>query len=300
METDTVELIDLLGVIRKRKVMIVLGTALTAAIALVVSFALPHKYKAYSVLEIGTVRPNGAAIESPVVTKTKMIKAYRKKVMEELGVSPGGFPVLKVRQTKATMVLEVSAVHTDSEIALKAVKGISELVVNDHKGRVEAENTMLDNKLKMLALKIETAKEEKKALLEKLKLIKEEKEFLNSGVSVTGKSVAIAERIDQSELLDRLKFNVQGKELDLRIGLVGKNNYIEVLALEAENIGITKGMYTMTSIIAGPSTSKKPVGTGKKFYALAGALVGLGFFVFLSFLLEHIKGSGGRGAGEGG
>jgi uncharacterized protein involved in exopolysaccharide biosynthesis len=55
VEEDTIELIDYLRVVWKRKGLIIIGTLLCMVVAGVVSVMQPKTYRATSVIEIGTL-----------------------------------------------------------------------------------------------------------------------------------------------------------------------------------------------------------------------------------------------------
>jgi uncharacterized protein involved in exopolysaccharide biosynthesis len=109
MENDSVELIDYLRVIWKRKVLIVLGTLVCTVAIGAVSFIPPLKYKVYSVIEIGRIDLGNVitAIEKPINTKTKIERVYSYKIMQELKIPEEEFPRLKIDNPKDTRIIDV-------------------------------------------------------------------------------------------------------------------------------------------------------------------------------------------------
>lgn len=86
-ENETVELIDYIRVIFKRKRLIITGFIIAVVVAAVVSFLLPPVYQSLAVLEIGRIDEN---LISSVESTSEMLKApsIQRGMVEKLNIKP--------------------------------------------------------------------------------------------------------------------------------------------------------------------------------------------------------------------
>jgi uncharacterized protein involved in exopolysaccharide biosynthesis len=320
MENDSVEFIDYLRVFWKQKVLIVTGIILFMVAAGTVSFILPPKYKVYAVQEIGTVNivDEIVPIENPIDTKTKIERAYRYKVMEELEIPEEEFPELTIDNPKGTRIIELSTESEDIDKSLTILKKINTLLLDDHNKLVEEKKTILRNDIQTLVLKVVTVKGEKKGLLEKLALLKEnrknvqeqikkvekrldelltEKKKLNLSANPdnTLSMLVFTSEIQENQryynrLQDKLKFDIANSEVDIRNVLAGKEEMLETLGLKKQNLEARLKNLKETTIIKEPGYLKNPVKPRKILNILIAGAVGLMVTLFMAFFMEYLEG----------
>ncbi len=319
MEEDTIELVDFLRVIWKRKRLIIVGTLACMVTAGVLSFLLPQVYRVYSVVEIGTVVRGDEVvpIEDPNDTKTKIKKAYSFKVMEELKIPEHEFPGLEVDNPKGTRIIEISTEAKDINQALNVLEKANILILNDHKSLVAEAQTTLSNNIKTIVLKVNTLKSEKKALSQKLSLLKDnrkniqeqiknvekrleellaEKKKLNLSANPnnTLSMLVFSSEIQENQryynkLQDKLKFDIAILEVDNRIELARKEEKLETWELKKQNLQTRLDNLKETTIIKKPNYLKIPVKPKKKLSVLIAGVVGLMMSLFLAFFIEYLE-----------
>ncbi|MFQ5328397.1 MAG: Wzz/FepE/Etk N-terminal domain-containing protein [Thermodesulfobacteriota bacterium] len=196
MEEDSIELIDYLRIIWKRKGLIIAGTLLCMVAAGVVSFTQPRVYRATSVIEIGTITLAGQVlpVEKPGDTKEKIESAFIQNVVEDLKFPEPFLPAIKVANPKGTRVLKIGVDSPSGSIeeAVKVLEELNAVIVNDHRKIIQSSKTALQNRIKALNLQSSTLKDEKKSLLQKhalqVQALKGEKDALTQKLSLLKKN----------------------------------------------------------------------------------------------------------------
>ncbi|MFQ5901223.1 MAG: Wzz/FepE/Etk N-terminal domain-containing protein [Thermodesulfobacteriota bacterium] len=319
MEKDTIELIDYLSVIWKRKLLILLLTLAAMITAGIMSFLLPRVYNAYSVVEIGTITRGDRTepIEALVNSKTKIERVFIYKVMEALDIPEEEFPELEVDNPKGTRIVEISVKSENIDQALSILKNVNTLLLDDHKRLIEESKTALRNNIKSFVLKVNTAKSKKKALLQKLSLLKENRENIKEQIEgirnrlkellsekkrlnlsanpdntlsmlVFTSELQVNQRY-YNELQDRLKFDIANDEVDIGTELNRTDELLETLELNKQNIQSKLDNLKETTVIKAPGYLKIPVKPKKKLNTLIAGLVGLMASLFLAFFMEYLE-----------
>jgi uncharacterized protein involved in exopolysaccharide biosynthesis len=276
-------------------------------------------YRVYSVVEIGTVVRGDevVTIEDPKDTKTKIEKAYSFKVMEELKIPEQEFPGLEVDNPKGTRIIEISTEAKDINQALNVLEKANIFILNDHKSLVEEARTTLSNNIKTIVLKVNTLKSEKKALSQKLSLLKDnrkniqeqiknvekrleellvEKKRLNLSANPnnTLSMLVFTSEIQENQryynqLQDKLKFGIANLEVDNRIALDRKDEMLETLELKKQNLQVRLDNLKETTIIKEPGYLKIPVKPKRKLNVLIAGIIGLMMSLFLAFSAEYLE-----------
>jgi uncharacterized protein involved in exopolysaccharide biosynthesis len=320
MEADTIELIDYLRTIWKRKSLIIIGTMVCMVAAGTVSFILPLKYKVYTVQEIGTVNIGDeiVPIENPIDTKIKIERVYSYKVMEELKIPEEEFSELTIDNPKGTRIIEVSTESEDIDKSITVLKKINTFLLDDHKKLIEEEKIILRNAIQTLVLKIDTVKDEKKGLLEKLTLLKENRKNVQEQIEEVDKRLeelltekkklnlsanpdntlsilVFTNEIQENQryynrLQDKLKFDIANREVDISNVLDEKDEKLETLELKKQNLRARLEYLKETTIIKEPSYLKNPAKPKKMQNVLIAGAIGLMMNLFLAFFIEYLEG----------
>jgi uncharacterized protein involved in exopolysaccharide biosynthesis len=321
MEEDTIELIDYLRVVWKRKGLIIIGTLLCMVIAGVVSVMQPKTYRATSVIEIGTLTLGGQIlpIEEPDDTKEKIERAFIYNVIEELGLSESFSPDIKVELHKDTRILSVGVdSQSDSvEQAVRVLEKLNAVVLDDHRRVIQSSKTQLQNRIKTLILQSGTIRAGKKALFQKLSLLEKNRENLKEQIKVLEERIeklfsekkrlnldanpdntlsilVFSNEIQQyqryySELQEKLKYNLANREIDFKTELINKDEKLQDIELSKQNIQDKLDNLKETTVIKNPGYEKIPVKPKIKLNILLAGMAGLMFFLFLAFFMEYLE-----------
>jgi uncharacterized protein involved in exopolysaccharide biosynthesis len=212
----------------------------------------------------------------------------------------------------------LSTESEDIDKSLTILKKINTLLLDDHNKLVEEKKTILRNDIQTLVLKVVTVKGEKKGLLEKLALLKEnrknvqeqikkvekrldelltEKKKLNLSANPdnTLSMLVFTSEIQENQryynrLQDKLKFDIANSEVDIRNVLAGKEEMLETLGLKKQNLEARLKNLKETTIIKEPGYLKNPVKPRKILNILIAGAVGLMVTLFMAFFMEYLEG----------
>ncbi len=321
MEEDTIELIDYLRVVWKRKGLIIIGTLLCMVVAGVVSVMQPKTYRATSVIEIGTLTLGKQIlpIEEPGDTKNKIESAFIYNVIEELGLSESVSDGIKVNNPMGTRVLQIGIESQADSIlyALKLLEKLNSVVLDDHRRIIQSSKTQLQNRIKTLSLQSETIRAGKKALIQKLSLLEKNRENLQEQIKVLEKRIeklfsekerlnldanpdntlsilVFSNEIQQhqryyNELQEKLKYNLANREIDFKTEMINKDENLQDIELSKQNIQDKLDNLKATTVIKKPGYEKTPIKPKVKLNILLAGLAGLMFLLFLVFVMEYLE-----------
>ena len=168
VQNDEIELIDLLRVLFKRKIMISVITLLITVLSIAVCFVLPQKFDVTTMLQIGQIVSAGgsqgvpAVIEAPTSLKLKIEDVYlplAKKKMALLTddkVISGATLVVKVPKGSNLLVLHSKATVADREQVDQLHNLVVAQIVADHKGKIQGVTLQNEAVLAQGNLQLET------------------------------------------------------------------------------------------------------------------------------------------------
>ncbi len=260
MEEQEVELIDYLNVIWKRKGLIIGGTLVAAAAALVVSLLMPKTYEVSRTLKIGMLP--GMIIESreAVIGRLKddrVLKMVMEKVHSELANMEMGGEVSIDTKTNPNVRYIVQS--DDPQGATRIADRLAGYIIKVHKPRYGRE--------------LQIAKEYEAELTVTIRKVDAEIQSMRMIL----KKVMKAPKVDAPAVI-LLQANVEDRErnlADLRRELKGSR----VSRLRSEN----------TSVIAAGPPPEHPVKPRVKLNVGLGGTLGLMMFTFLAFFLEYLQ-----------
>ncbi len=300
VQTDEIELIDIVRVLWKRRQLIVLGTLLLILGAVGVSFILPKVYEVSTIIEPG-IRPiadaNGQIVnEMPVVSPEALKEtisggAYDGPIQKKLNIAAKDYPTIQVSTAKNTTLVKVVIESSDPG---KAVAVLNELLIQvsaDIQGKLENEKSKIENE-------IELARISDQSLNEKITLIERQVADTSTKIQELEKDRQKSMATRSSDAMSVLLYSneIQNQQIYLN-SLQEKLKDLKTATLTAvvrlDNLREKLGLVKSTRVIKPPTVPEKP---SKPKSTLIVALVGvLGMMgsMMMAFLLEYFERSGG-------
>jgi len=269
-EEQEVGLIDYLNVIWKRKGLIIGGTLLAAATALVVSLSMPKVYEVSRTLRIGVLPGGiyenkkfpGKAIQDreAVVDRLRDQRLLTKAIQElQLEMTPKDMAGLVSIDTKSNPHVRYKVQAPDPQLATRIADWLAETIIKAH-GQVFNRG-------------IQIAKEHEAGLAVTIRTM----EAGISGMKSTLASIMRAPKIDAPVVI-LLQANVEERERRLA-------------SLRRELIGVRLSRlgYKSTRVIAADAPPQQAVKPRVKLNVALASVLGLMIFTFLAFFLEYIE-----------
>jgi uncharacterized protein involved in exopolysaccharide biosynthesis len=278
------EEIDLREIARffdKNKIFIIKITLLAAVIAFVASYSIPKVYKIDSALEVGLVGEADklVAIEDTAQLKDKIDKdIYGRAIKEKLNIGEEVFPELKAQNSDKTRIFYLSMESSDTERAKQILEEADNIIVNDHKKKIDLVNKDFQNNIDNDKKNIERINNKIKAL-EGEKNIFEDKIGALERISVQNQDLSIQySLLNAKEKLEEVKKEIEDNYLQIN------SSEKDINALQLKIDGSQP-----TIVVKAPEVSEKPVKPRIVLYTLLAAIMGFGAGVMFVFSREWLK-----------
>jgi hypothetical protein len=315
MKNDTVELIDCLKVIWKRKLLIVAGAVLCAIIALTLSYSKSQQFRVETVLEVGWINVDGTQqlFEKPSIVMGRLKKKYWPEIMDEMGLTFKDELPIKVIIAKGASMLEVSVSHVNEKIAIEALRRLNARFLEKQLELLERarENARIRYERKSLHRmsldadrdyfegKIASLRDNRIILEGRLKaeesrldaLLVQKKSFAAKGITL---DLVLFEAIEGSQrqlkqLRNQLEFSLKNEEPELTFMLNKKEHELKFLDLTMKNMENLGTNFKESAVTREPQTRKGIIKPSHGVYALLGAIVGLFLSVIGVFFMEYLS-----------
>ena len=269
MEEQEIELIDYLNVIWKRKALIIGGTLLAAATALVVSLSMPKTYEVSRTLKIG--RLPGSVLDGTIIegkrietrddviarlNDHRILRTATEKIYPELTSKEINSLVSIGRKTNPDVRYTVQA--NDSQVGRQIADQLAEYIMAIHRPIFERGLQLAKEYEAELAMNIHTLKTENRNLKRILEKKMEQPDVDPTAVVLLEANIGERER----------NLATRRRQLKLaRLSRLGSGN---------------------TSVIAADITPQHPVKPRVKLNVVLAGTLGLMGFTFLAFFLEYL------------
>lgn len=315
---EEINLIDIVKVLVKRKVLIITGTVLCLLLSVAISLLIPKVFKVSFVADIGMIQwgTEMKPIESPTNVKSKVEMAYSYSAMDALDIPEDDFPEVIVRNPKKTMLIEGSVKTSEPSEGVKILKHIQEQLLKDHEKLVNQYRVGIQNAIKTIDLDISDVHDKKKVINEKLKILKtnientkmqigeakqriddlqKEKKRVNvkANPDNTLSLLVFTNEVQENQryynqLQNKLDSTLANQQVTFENNLL--NNEREKKKLELQRLDVESKLEALqdTRVIKEPSYSEKPVSPKKRLIILLAAVIGLMGSIFLAFFMEFI------------
>ena len=287
MQNDEIELIDLLRVLFKRKIMISVITLLITVLSIAVCFVLPQKYSVTFLLELGQDEA-GKALVSPQAVKAVVDNdSYGDSIRQQLSLDQQLGLKFKVQIPKGTDVLAVEYQTTRPEIGIAVLDKLQELIGLDV-------DSKLDKKKSEIVAAIDHATIDLDSLQGKIKLLYSQVEQVEgaivdlqkarSAVLANPDRDAMAVLLYSNEIKDGFESLNLRKEQLKDYEKAALSGVVQIRELKG-SLNYLRGVYAYKK----PTVSDQPISPKKPLIVALGFMLGFMGSVMLAFLLEYLR-----------
>ena len=292
---DEIDLIDIIRVLWKRKILIIIGTLLLTIAAAGVSVLLPKVYEVTAILEPGTraiTDGKGQIIKETPVESPESIKsvalggAYDSFIQRELNISPINFPKIKIDIPKDTTLIKFIIESAQPEQAVDVLNELLAQISNRIHEKLAVEKKGIDNEIKLVRIANRTVEAKIKLIAKqvsetKARIQELEKNRQNSMASRPADAVSVL--LYSSELQNKQIYlnNLQEKLKDLESDMQGAD-------IRVDNLSLKLASLKSAFINKEPQIPEKPKKPRKTLIVAATFIFGLLFMNVLALMMEFI------------
>lgn len=286
-QSDEIELIDLIRVLFRRKIMISVATLLVTVLSIAVCFILPQKYSVSFLLELGQDEA-GKVIVSPQAVKAAIDNdSYGDNIRQQLSLGQQVGLKFKVQIPKGTEVLAVNYQTARPEMGITVLAKLQELVSLDVNSKLEQKRGRLNDQIELAIIEQDSLKGKVKLLrlqIEQLKASIGDLQKERSAVLAHPVRDALAVLLYSNEIKDGFEYlnrrEEQLKDYEKR-ALSGQVHVRELTG----SLNYLRGVYAYKA----PTVSDRPISPKKPLIVALGFMLGLIGAVMLAFLLEYVQ-----------
>jgi hypothetical protein len=242
---------------------------------------MPKVYKIDSALEVGLVGEADklVAIEDTAQLKDKIDKdIYGQTIKEKLNIGEEVFPKLKAQNSDKTRIFYLSIESSDTERAKQILEETDNIIVSDHKKKIDLANKDFQNGIDVDKKNIERINNKIKAL-EGEKKIFEDKIGALERISVQNQDLSIQySLLNAKEKLEEIKKEIEDNYLQIN------SSEKDINALQLKIDGSKP-----TVMVKAPEISEKPVKPRIMVNTLIAIILGVMGSSFLVFFREWLK-----------
>ncbi len=273
-QDDEIDLIDLLQVLWKRKILIAsisIGCLLIAGLS---AFLMPPVYRVKVVLEN---QGKGSLATMPAKIQGGSLD---QEVMKRLGLASEDLPKLKVTSPKGTALLEIVAESSQPETAVRVLESLVDQAISRFDETLEVEREGVRGKIREHGIIINT-------LDKKIKLIQEQ----------AGEVAATIEGLKKTGQVTDLKASLMvNNEIrayaiylnSLHVQLTDLEGERETRLIDGENFHGQLDQISGLTVVNEPSVPTQPIKPRKSLMAVLGLMLGGMVSVMLAFLFEYV------------
>ena len=302
MEKDIIDLSDYLRVIRKRKILIIVGTLICTVAAVVINLRTPERYRAKALIKIGQkvdaeikLPPDHSKVDNPANVRkyiTAMYEQNEDNLKYELKAE-------KVDDHRVGVRVEGADMGRAKEILEGFVNRLSDDHFRKIKDSFQRHKTHYKRQMESTKPVIEDLKED-------LKEIQDEKAFIENEMAFIEKEVeklqTVKEKLNfkQTSVIENLRMQIvnlmekkweRSKKIkEKKRKLLGKITNYENLENVANEISALEGLDKYkTGVIGGIRVEKATTSTKNKLFVLAAVVAGFTISSILVFFIECVR-----------
>jgi capsular polysaccharide biosynthesis protein len=294
-EEDSIELIELLSVVWRRRWFIIILTLACAVAAGIISFAMPKMYEVYMLIEPGVIdiSPDGKFIylDSALNIKSKIeTQAYNIKIYKELKLNPKRLNLkFKTIQPRESKIVKTMLEVKDVNKGIQVLSALFQQLVKEYQHYIDLRKSELQEKMEMVKRQLEVDLREKDYLEKEIDLAK-----ANNDMIINERNMLIKKVGSNPDKLALLIYtNIIQQNMahynDLREQLAWLMGKIEEMKSEIETLKIKKNSIENIRLIQPPQSSIYPIKPKKELNVMLAFFAGLFISIFLAFFLEYIK-----------
>ncbi len=295
-EDAEVELIDILNVFVKRKKLIILGTAIITAFAIIFSFILPKTYKISAIIEPGK-RPitdqNGQIVEEKYIESSISIRetilggAYDEFLSKKLNIAENEIPRISVTVPQKTELIDISIKSKNPELALHIVTELLNRISTDLQRKIFLEKYKVDSEINISEIEYKSAIDQIKNLEKQMAETKSKIIELEAD-----RKKAISLHPDDAMVVLLYSNEIQNGQIYLN-DLLDKVKEHEMQSKKSlakvENLKNKLSMIKTAEVYKSPYMPNKPIGPRKDIIIVAAFVLGFFLMTMTAFLLEYLR-----------
>ena len=284
---DEIDLVALLRILWKRKVMIITLTLLLTFAAGVVVMMLPEIYKITAIIEPAK-DADGKPVELSEAIKENILGgAYDQPLVQKHKLSVEEYPEWQVQIPKGTDLLKISLESNKPEFAVSLLSELLTLISARIEDRLQDEKQRIENEIKL-------AKINHRGQLESIKLLTGQTRDTTDkiGELEIARKNALASRSSDAMSVLLYSNEIQSQQIylnNLQLQVRNAEQNVESSAIAIDNARLKLARIKSTNINKSPSVPQRPV-KPKKTLIVALALIGgaLGS-ILLAFCVEFVS-----------
>lgn len=320
---DEISLIDLWGVLLRRKAVLGAVVALCLAAAVAVAVLKSDKYIYATTLEIGAVLEDEKQvfIDTPDTVLSKIKEGYIPAVLNEYAKTANDADEIeisvRVPKNSTLVVMESKGKETQGDVIKILERQVIERVLQDHGRIIDVTKRNIVTQVDKLMRHNDGLKDQQKVLIndkERIKVISELVERQLAGVKAMADDAAANRKSVRSNIGDETRamtllmidneinqHRERVAELEERLHVAlpdEKDNLEKALAdnlraqannqADIEKLNLTLKNIRETRAIIEPTQSLKPTGVSKPLIVVLGAVLGLFLGIFAAFFAEFL------------
>lgn len=289
LETE-IDLIDILRILVKRKVMIISLTLILGGGAGLVSMMLPQIYKVTAIVEPAKDAEGEPVELSEAIKENILGGAYDQQLIKKYNLSFEDNPEWQVQIPKGTSLLKVSLESDKPELAVRLLTELLALVSARIEERLQVEKQRLENEIKLAIIG-------HKGQLENIKLLAAQTRSTTDkiGELETARKNALASRTSDAMSVLLYSNEIQSQQIylnNLQLQLKNAEQSVESAAIAVDNTRLKLSQIKSTNINKYPTIPEKPIKPKKALIVAVVLMLGVVSSILLAFFIEYIQRAG--------
>ncbi len=268
-EEDTIDIRELLAVLKRRKKLIYLLTALFTLLAITYVFITKPVYEVKSMIELGQIDSQPIANVQDI--KQKLEYKYQVNVKKKKIKLPRVNTISVPK--KSTNIFQVTAIAYSNQDAITFIDTVIDSIEKEYKEKIDA---YIHNQKELMALTENDIRTNTKTLSN----MRSELKTYNSKI--------ISLKSEDAALAGIYALQIGQKQTELQ----KLTQYISTLNTKKQDLELSISPFKMkqTHIVGQIETLEKPIKPKKALTIIIAFITGLMFSVFLAFFLEFVAG----------
>jgi capsular polysaccharide biosynthesis protein len=151
---DEIDLREVVGILVKRRAVIIFSTVAFAVVAFGINSAMPQVYRAQMAFEVGTTG-EGAPVEGIAQVKDKIDQGLYTNLVKKAGISTYS---IKTANTAGSDIISLTADGSDSQGVANFLNKIGEVIVADHNKIIVARRQTVQSQIEASKSYVESLK----------------------------------------------------------------------------------------------------------------------------------------------
>lgn len=291
-----IELIDIIGVLVKRKNIIIFGTIIITLISVGISFVLPKTYKINAIIEPGK-RPitdqNGQIIEEKYIESSLSIRetiiggAYNEFILRRLNIIEDEMPKIIVTVPQKTELIDISIKSTKPQLALNIMMELLSRISEDLQKKIAFEKNKVNSEINIAEIENQIAEDQIKLLEKQIYETKNKITFLEDSrrkVINSNPNDAMVVLLYSNEIKGGQFYLNELQNEEKKHEMQSKKSMAKI-----DNLRKKLSMIKATEVYKSPYIPEKAIGPNKEIIIIAAFVLGIIVTTMTAFLIEYLE-----------